>query len=83
MSLISPFQNDVEVATLDDLTIENTQVRIAFYGRIGLTRDKKGLDYARELRDLFNEVVRTLESDKDLPEEVPDPVLEEAPNPFL
>lgn len=82
MDMISPFQNDEEAATLDGLTIENSQQRIALYGNIGLTRDKKGLADARELRDLFDEIVRTLEGDKQLPDRVAGRPVKMAANPF-
>ncbi len=82
MDLISPFQNDDEAASLDGLTIENSRKRIAIYGNIGLTRDKKGLANARELRDLMNEIVRTLESDEHLPDEISHGSTKFVNNPF-
>lgn len=82
MDLIDPFQNDDEAASLEGLTIENSHKRIAIYGDIGLTRDQKGLANARELRDLLNEIVRVLESDKTLPDEIAHPPTTMVDNPF-
>lgn len=81
MSMVSPFEDSASVE-LGDLTIENGAKRIAIYGSIGLTRDKAGLADARELRDLFNEIVRVLESDKQLPDEITPSELLTVDNPF-
>jgi len=82
MSLISPFQNSSESAEIDGLTVDNGDQRIAVYGSIGVTRDKAGLARARELRDLFNEIVRTLESDEQLPAKITPSELRTVENPF-
>jgi hypothetical protein len=82
MDLISPFQNDDEATSLDGLTIENSRKRVAIYGNIALTRDKKGLATARELRNLLDEIVRMLESDKQLPDEIAHRPTTMVDNPF-
>jgi hypothetical protein len=82
MDLISPFQNDEEAASLDGLTIENSRKRVAIYGNIGLTRDKRGLANARELCTLLNEIVRVLESEKHLPDEIAHSSTTTVDNPF-
>ena len=81
MSMINPFEDSAS-AELGDLTIDNGDQRIGIYGRIGVTRDKAGLADARELRDLFNEIVRVLESDVQLPDEITPSELLTVDNPF-
>jgi hypothetical protein len=68
-----PFANDSDSEGHDGLTVENCTDSIALYGRIRLTRDKKGLEHARWLRDLAASVVAELEAASDLPESVPPP----------
>jgi hypothetical protein len=70
---IKPFANDSDSEGHDGLTVENGMDSIALYGRIRLTRDKKGLEHARWLRDLAASVVVELEAASDLPESVPPP----------
>ncbi len=56
MGLIHPFENEEEAVSLDGLTIENRTTHISLYGNIALTRDKAGLENARELRDLLQPI---------------------------
>ena len=75
---IKPYQNEEESLAIADLTVENRTDRVEIYGRIHLTRDKKGLNYARTLKALLDEVVKALESAPDLPDQV---VLTNKPRP--
>lgn len=68
-----PYQNESDAAEIGDLKIENRLDRIAVYGRIDLTRDKAGLENARALKKLLDDVVHALESDPALPEHVAPP----------
>jgi hypothetical protein len=68
-----PYQNEAEAVEVGDLKIENRLDRVTIYGRIDLTRDKAGLENARALKQLLDDVVRTLESDPALPEHVAPP----------
>jgi hypothetical protein len=82
MGLIHPFQNEEEAVSLDGLDIENRTTHISIYGNIALTRDKAGLANARQLRDLFNDIVSALESDPALPEKIVSKETVTVKNPF-
>lgn len=83
MSLIHPYQNESEAASLDGLEIENRTTHISLYGNIMLTRDKAGLANARQLRDLLNDIVRALESDAALPDRIASKETVTVKNPFI
>ena len=68
-----PYENESDAVEIGDLKIENRLDRITVYGRIDLTRDKAGLKNARTLKQLLEDVVRTLENDPGLPEHVAPP----------
>jgi hypothetical protein len=80
--VIHPYQNEEETFNIDDLTIENRLDRVQIYGSVEITRDKAGLEMARELKTLIDSVVAALES-----EELPSAISVEPPdttdNPFL
>ncbi len=80
---ISPFANESEALEIGDLTIENRTDRISIYGSIDLTRDKTGLEHARILRAVLDEVVQVMESERDLPDKIaPVDTSDEIENPF-
>jgi hypothetical protein len=64
------FQDEEESSAIDTLTIENRTDRVELYGHLHLTRDKAGLARARELKAIVDDVVRVLEREDDLPEEI-------------
>jgi hypothetical protein len=68
-----PYQNESEAVEISDLKIENRLDRVTVYGRIDLTHDKAGLENARTLKQLLDDVVRTLEADPALPDHVAPP----------
>jgi len=68
-----PYQNEAEAVEIGDLKIENRLDRITVYGRVDLTCDKAGLENARALKQLLDDVVRVLEGDPTLPEHVAAP----------
>jgi hypothetical protein len=70
---MQPYQNEADAVEIDGLKIENRLDRITVYGRIDLTRDKAGLENARALKQLLDNIVRALESDPALPEHVAPP----------
>ena len=83
MGMITPFANESESVGIGGLTVENRTDRVSLYGSLDLTRDKEGLGHARRLRALLDEVVRALEGEEDLPDEVPAPKRpERVKNPF-
>ena len=80
---ISPFANESESLGIGDLTIENRTDRIAIYGSIDLTRDKAGLEHARILKAVLDNLVQALETEKNLPDKIAPPDLpDEVANPF-
>jgi hypothetical protein len=80
---ISPFANESESLGIGDLTIENRTDRVSIYGNIDLTRDKTGLEHARMLKAVLDEVVQALETEKSLPDKIAPPdTPDEVANPF-
>ncbi|MGZ4992693.1 MAG: hypothetical protein ACXV79_00875 [Methylobacter sp.] len=79
--MMKPYDNEAESIGIGDLTIENRVDRVQIYGSVELTRDKGGLEKARELKELLDAIVKKLEG-----EDLPDTVTIEKPksvdNPF-
>ena len=71
MTKLTPFADDAVSIAIGTLTIENGTDRIALYGSLDLTRDQQGLAHAKTLKALLDQVVETLEAQKDLPHAVP------------
>jgi hypothetical protein len=71
--MIKPFQNESEAVTIGDLNVENRLDHVAVYGRLEITRDKAGLEAARQLRATLEAVEQALESEKALPDKVAGP----------
>ncbi|GLR80312.1 hypothetical protein HUE56_06315 (plasmid) [Azospirillum oryzae] len=71
--MIKPYADDAGAMKIGDIEVENGTDRVALYGSIDLTRDKQGLEHARKLRDLLAAVVRSLENETDLPDQIPPP----------
>ncbi len=66
---IQPFQNEEEVVTISELTIENRLDRVSIYGSIDITRDKQGLEYVLDLKRQIDAIAEYLKN-----EELPDRV---------
>ncbi len=74
MTEFRPFADDAATMSFGELTIENGTDRIALYGSLDLTRDKAGLEHARKLKTLLEQVVHALEAaGGSLPNQVPPP----------
>lgn len=82
MSAIKVFQNEEESVEIDGLTIENRLDRIELYGSMQITRDKAGLQVAREFRALLDDAIKVLESDENLPDRVQIKPADQVKNPF-
>jgi hypothetical protein len=83
MATITPYANESESIGIGDLTVENRTDRVSLYGSLDLTRDKRGLANARVIRALMDSVIKALEADKQLPEQVASPEKPETvKNPF-
>lgn len=73
MSDFKPFADDSAVLSIDDVAIENGADAIAVHGSVDIRRDKIGLATARRLRDALDGIVKALEDQKDLPDELAAP----------
>jgi hypothetical protein len=82
MSAIAPYANEAETLEIGELTIENRLDQVELYGSIQLTRDKAGLEQARQLKQILDAVVATLEADKHLPDKISFKPTDEVDNPF-
>ena len=77
-----PYADESDVLTVGGLTIENHVDRVTLMGDVELTKDKKGLALARELKALLDATVAALEADKALPEAVKVEPPQKVRNPF-
>ena len=70
MSDFKPFDNEADVLTVGNLSVENRVDRVTLQGDIELTRDRKGLALARELHAVLAATLKALQAYKALPETV-------------
>lgn len=61
-----PFADDDASMSIGELTIENGTRRVAIFGQLELTRDRRGLKRAMALKEVLDKLVATLEAG-DLP----------------
>lgn len=73
MSDLRPFADDAASLGIGELTVENGTDKVSLYGSLDLTRDKQGLEHARALKALLDQVVQALEAEPHLPDLVPPP----------
>ena len=69
LTCISPFQNESEVITIEELVIENRLDRISLHGSLDITRDQQGLEYAFMLKRQIDTIVEQLKRE-DLPRKI-------------
>ena len=83
MTKLVPFADDAASMAVGGLTVENGAERVALYGSLDLTRDKRGLAHARALQAVLAQVVQVLEGAGTLPDAVEPPAAAKSvPNPF-
>lgn len=70
---LRPFADDSASIGIGKLTVENGRDQVSLYGSLDLTRDQAGLEQARTLKALLDQVVQALEAEKDLPAKLPPP----------
>lgn len=64
------YKNEEDTLTIgDDLTIENRLDKISIYGSIKISKDKKGLQNAYELKRIIDAAIEVLKYE-DLPEKI-------------
>ncbi len=82
--MIKPFADDDAAASIGDLSIENGTSRIAISGSVEITRDEAGLERARALKQLADELVATLEAGPTPKHDMPTQTasVDEVANPF-
>lgn len=78
---ISPFDNESESLNIGGLNIENRNDRISIYGSLDITRDRDGLEHARILKTLFDDIVTSM-SESPLPDKISIKAPEDVRNPF-
>ncbi|KFL34974.1 MULTISPECIES: hypothetical protein [unclassified Sulfurospirillum] len=57
---ITPFENEEEVITIQELSIENRLDRVSINGSVDITKDKQGLEYAFALKRQIDTIVEYL-----------------------
>jgi len=76
-----PYDNEADVLTVGQLQIENRLDRVTLSGDVDLTLDQAGLEHAKVLQQLLNDVVARLESQA-LPAQLAGPAVKTVKNPF-
>ena len=79
---LQPFQNESQSLSIGELTIENRVDQIELYGSLAITRDKAGLQRARELKAVLDATLAQLEAATDLPEQIELRPTDNVDNPF-
>lgn len=65
---MKPFSDDGTSIAIGDMTIENGESEVAFFGQLKITADKAGLDRAAKLLEIVTSVHAALASRADLPD---------------
>lgn len=60
--MIKPFADDDAAASIGDLSIENGKSTVSISGQVVITRDAVGLERARALKRLADDLVAELET---------------------
>ncbi len=79
---LQPFQNESQSVSIGDLTVENRVDQVELYGSLSITRDKTGLQRARELKAVVDATLAQLEAATDLPEQIELRPTDSVDNPF-
>ena len=79
---IAPFENEEEVITIQELTLENRLDRVSIHGSVDITKDQVGLEYAFAFKRQIDTIVKYLKKQA-LPEKIGfENVAKKVDNPF-
>lgn len=76
------FKDNTASVEIGGLTMENNEERVSIYGSLNIGRDQQGLQLARQLQTILNEMVSYLEQ-QELPEQIETFSAKTVKNPFL
>jgi hypothetical protein len=62
--MIKPFADNDAAASIGDLAIENSTTKVVISGSVEINRDPTGLERARALKQLADDLVAELETGK-------------------
>ena len=79
---LQPFQNDSQSLGIGEMTVENRVDQVEIYGSLAITRDKAGLQLARELKAVVDATLAALEGTAELPEHIALRPTDSVDNPF-
>ncbi len=79
---LRPFENEQDSLVIDALTIENRVDQLEVYGSLAITRDKIGLAYALQLKQILDAAVSALQNDPALPDQIAFKQTDQVDNPF-
>ena len=79
---LRPFENEQDSLVIDALTIENRVDQLEIYGSLAITRDKIGLAYALQLKQILDAAVSALQNDPALPDQIVFKPSDQVDNPF-
>lgn len=79
---LHPFDNESDSLVIDELTIENRVDQLEIYGSLAITRDKVGLVYAQQLKQILDATVSKLQNDPTLPDHISFKPGDQIDNPF-
>lgn len=79
---LQPFQNESQSLGIGELTVENRVDQVEMYGSLAITRDRAGLQLARELKAVLEVTLAALEAVPDLPERIALRPTDSVDNPF-
>lgn len=85
MKTIKPFANESDSMPIGGLTVENRTDRVQIYGSADITRDKAGLEVAKQLKALVDATVEALTVEheaKTLPDHITIVKTDTVENPF-
>ncbi|MEM4989197.1 hypothetical protein V8G57_17545 [Collimonas sp. H4R21] len=81
MSKFIPFADESATLAIGKLNVENRLDRVSLFGDLDLTLDQRGLEQAKTLQSLLNQVVEAMES-RTLPEVLAAAPVVKVSNPF-